>query len=164
MSREINLWKTFDLLRGSNLWPLAPSAWCLTARPPELKLVKSVNLIYLVRCCQMLLLYCQHTQFLICQNILWNIYVSDKQSEHTEDQQQVWLMDLIRRLAGFFTSKWSELYTMLLKLTDLNIHKTSISSTELSLYITLHYLVIKSILDDYTIEPVLAFDWLFFRW
>jgi len=26
----------FDLLRGSNLWPLVPSAGCLTARPPEL--------------------------------------------------------------------------------------------------------------------------------
>ena len=36
MSREINLWKSFDLLRGSNLRPLAPSAGCLTARPPEL--------------------------------------------------------------------------------------------------------------------------------
>ena len=36
MSREINPWKSFDLLRGSNLRPLAPSAECLTARPPEL--------------------------------------------------------------------------------------------------------------------------------
>ena len=35
-SREINLWKSFDLLRGSNLRPLAPSAGCSTARPPEL--------------------------------------------------------------------------------------------------------------------------------
>jgi len=25
VSREINLWKSFDFLRGSNLWPLAPS-------------------------------------------------------------------------------------------------------------------------------------------
>ena len=31
-----NPWKSFDLLRGSNLWPLAPSSGCLTARPPEL--------------------------------------------------------------------------------------------------------------------------------
>ena len=31
VSREINLWKSFDLLLGSNLWPLAPSAGCLTA-------------------------------------------------------------------------------------------------------------------------------------
>ena len=36
VSREINLWKSFDLLLGSNPWPLAPSAGCLTARPPEL--------------------------------------------------------------------------------------------------------------------------------
>jgi len=36
VSREINPWKSFDLLRGSNLRPLAPSAGCLTARPPEL--------------------------------------------------------------------------------------------------------------------------------
>ena len=36
VSREINLWKSFDLLLGLNLWPLTPSAWCLTARPPEL--------------------------------------------------------------------------------------------------------------------------------
>jgi len=36
VSREINLWKRFDLLRGANLWPLAPSAGCLTVRPPEL--------------------------------------------------------------------------------------------------------------------------------
>jgi len=36
VSREINLWKSFDLLWGSNPWPLAPSAGCLTARPPEL--------------------------------------------------------------------------------------------------------------------------------
>jgi len=36
MSREIHLWKSFDLLLGSNLWPLSPSAGCLTARPPEL--------------------------------------------------------------------------------------------------------------------------------
>ena len=32
MSREINPWKSFDLLLGSNLRPLAPSAECLTAR------------------------------------------------------------------------------------------------------------------------------------
>ena len=32
----MNLLKTFDLLWGSNLWPLAPSAGCLSARPPEL--------------------------------------------------------------------------------------------------------------------------------
>ena len=36
MSREINPWKSFNLLRGSNLRPLAPSAGYLTARPPEL--------------------------------------------------------------------------------------------------------------------------------
>ena len=36
VSREINPWKSFDLLRGSNLRPLAPSAGCLTTRPPEL--------------------------------------------------------------------------------------------------------------------------------
>jgi len=36
VSREINPWKSFDLLLGSNLRPLAPSAECLTARPPEL--------------------------------------------------------------------------------------------------------------------------------
>jgi len=40
VSREINLWKRFDLLRGSNLWPLAPSAGCLTARPPELTIIR----------------------------------------------------------------------------------------------------------------------------
>jgi len=52
VSREINPWKSFNLLLGSNLWPLAsfnlllgsnlwplaPSAECLTARPPELTL------------------------------------------------------------------------------------------------------------------------------
>jgi len=31
LSREINLWKSFNLLLWSNLWPLAPSDWCLTA-------------------------------------------------------------------------------------------------------------------------------------
>jgi len=36
VSREIILWKSFDLLLGSNLRPLAPSAGCLTARLPEL--------------------------------------------------------------------------------------------------------------------------------
>jgi len=36
LSWEINLWKGFDLWLGSNLWPMAPSAGCLTARPPEL--------------------------------------------------------------------------------------------------------------------------------
>ncbi|KAK2143368.1 hypothetical protein LSH36_849g00013 [Paralvinella palmiformis] len=36
VSREINPWKSFDLLRSSNLQPLAPSAGCLTTRPPEL--------------------------------------------------------------------------------------------------------------------------------
>jgi len=36
VSREINLWKSYDLLRGSNPWALAPSIGCLTARPPEL--------------------------------------------------------------------------------------------------------------------------------
>ena len=36
VSREINLWKSFDLLQGSNMCPLAPSAGCLTAKPPEL--------------------------------------------------------------------------------------------------------------------------------
>jgi len=36
VSREINLWKGFYLLRGPNLWLLAPNAGCLTARPPEL--------------------------------------------------------------------------------------------------------------------------------
>jgi len=36
LSREINLWKSFDLLVGSNPRPLAPSAGCLTTRPPEL--------------------------------------------------------------------------------------------------------------------------------
>ena len=30
------LWKGFDLLLGPNLWPVTPSAGCLTARPPEL--------------------------------------------------------------------------------------------------------------------------------
>ena len=34
VSWEINPWKSVDLLRGSNLWLLAPSAGCLTARPP----------------------------------------------------------------------------------------------------------------------------------
>ena len=36
VSREINLWKCFDLLMGSNLWYLAPSAGCFIARLPEL--------------------------------------------------------------------------------------------------------------------------------
>ena len=36
VSREINPWKSFDLLQGSNLRRLAPSADCLTARLPEL--------------------------------------------------------------------------------------------------------------------------------
>ena len=36
MSRETNSWKSFDLLRGSNLRPLATSPGCLTTRPPEL--------------------------------------------------------------------------------------------------------------------------------
>ena len=36
VSQESNLWKSFDLLLESNLWPLAPSAGCLNARPPEL--------------------------------------------------------------------------------------------------------------------------------
>jgi len=35
MSRKIYIWKSLDLLLGSNLWPLAQSAGCLTARPPE---------------------------------------------------------------------------------------------------------------------------------
>ena len=45
MSREINPWKGFDLLRGSNLRPLAPSAGCLTARPPELKWCINANVL-----------------------------------------------------------------------------------------------------------------------
>jgi len=35
VSREINIWKSFDLLLESNLWLLAPSAGCFTAKPPE---------------------------------------------------------------------------------------------------------------------------------
>jgi len=45
VSWEINVWKSFDLLLGSNLWPLAPSAGCLTARPPELTEVQ-INTFY----------------------------------------------------------------------------------------------------------------------
>jgi len=44
VSREINPWKSFDLLRDSNLWPLAPSAGCLTDRPPELTI--TINGVY----------------------------------------------------------------------------------------------------------------------
>ena len=36
VSQENYFWKSFDLLLGSNLWPLALSAWYLTARPMEL--------------------------------------------------------------------------------------------------------------------------------
>ena len=44
VSREINPSKSFDLLRGSNLWPLAPRARRLTARPPELTICYSVSI------------------------------------------------------------------------------------------------------------------------
>jgi len=33
---EINPWKSFHLFMGSNLWPFAQNATCLTTRPPEL--------------------------------------------------------------------------------------------------------------------------------
>jgi len=36
VSREINPWKSFDLLLGSNLWPLSRNVGFLTARPLEL--------------------------------------------------------------------------------------------------------------------------------
>ena len=36
--------KSFDLLRGLNLWPLAPSAGCLTARPPELTVAPAIHI------------------------------------------------------------------------------------------------------------------------
>jgi hypothetical protein len=36
VSREINILRSFYLLLGSNLWPLAPSALYLTTRSPDL--------------------------------------------------------------------------------------------------------------------------------
>jgi len=36
LSREINIWKSFDLLLGTNLRPLAPSAGYLSTRPLKL--------------------------------------------------------------------------------------------------------------------------------
>ena len=50
VSREINPWKSFDRLRGSNLRPLAPSAGCLTARPPELTNVCVCVCLYVFVC------------------------------------------------------------------------------------------------------------------
>jgi len=50
VSREINPWKSFDLLRSSNLRPLAPSAGCLTARPPELTNVCVCVCLYVFVC------------------------------------------------------------------------------------------------------------------
>jgi len=44
VSQEINLWKSFDLLLGSNLAPLAPSAGCLATRPLEL----TTDLVFLI--------------------------------------------------------------------------------------------------------------------
>jgi len=99
VSREINPWKSFDLLRGSDLWLLAPSAEYLTARPPELTIV--CRYVVTVSSCQChnnlagIVMFTRIVQLILCflniGLILAYIYIHTHTRTHAHTHTRIYI-------------------------------------------------------------------------